>query len=43
MVIGELVEKVMNEAPKVEAYTVEDVYKADIEARNLVIKYSGKQ
>ena len=41
--IGELVEKVMNEAPKVEAYTVEDVYNADIEARNLVIKYSGKQ
>ena len=41
--IGELVEKVMNEAPKVETYTVEDVYNADIEARNLVIKYSGKQ
>ena len=41
--IGELVERVMNDAPKVETYTVDDVYNADIEARNLVIKYSGKQ
>lgn len=41
--IGELVERVMNDAPKVETYTVDDVYDADIEARNLVIKYSGKQ
>ncbi len=41
--IAELVEKVMNEAPKVDTYTVDDVYNADIEARNLVIKYSGKQ
>ena len=41
--IGELVERVMNDAPKVETYTVDDVYHADIEARNLVIKYSGKQ
>ena len=41
--IAELVEKVMNEAPKVDMYSVEDVYNADIEARNLVIKYSGKQ
>ena len=40
--IGELVERVMNDAPKVETYTVDDVYNADIEARNLVIKYSGK-
>ena len=41
--IGELVERVMNDAPKVDTYTVDDVYNADIEARNLVIKYSGKQ
>ena len=41
--IGELVERVMNDAPKVETYTVDDVYNADKEARNLVIKYSGKQ
>ena len=41
--IGELVEHVMNDAPKVDTYTVDDVYNADIEARNLVIKYSGKQ
>lgn len=41
--IGELVERVMNDAPKVDTYTVDDVYDADIEARNLVIKYSGKQ
>ena len=41
--IAELVEKVMNDAPKVDTYTVDDVYNADIEARNLVIKYSGKQ
>ena len=40
--IGELVERVMNDAPKVETYTVDDVYSADKEARNLVIKYSGK-
>lgn len=40
--IGELVERVMNDAPKVDTYTVDDVYNADIEARNLVIKYSGK-
>ena len=40
--IGELVERVMNDAPKVETYTVDDVYNADKEARNLVIKYSGK-
>ena len=40
--IGELVERVMNDAPKVETYTVDDVYNADIEARNLVIKFSGK-
>ena len=41
--IAELVERVMNEAPKVETYTVDDVYNADIEARNLVINYAGKQ
>ncbi len=41
--IAELVEKVMNEAPKVETYSVDDVYEADTLARELVIKYSGKQ
>ncbi len=40
--IGELVERVMNEAPKVDSYTVDDVYSADTEARNSVIKYARK-
>ncbi len=38
--IAELVEKVMNEAPKVENYTVHDVYNADVLARELVVKYA---
>ncbi len=38
--IAELVEKVMNEAPKTETYTVEDVYECDKLARELVIKYA---
>ena len=38
--IAELVEKVMNEAPKAETYTVDDVYEADKLARQLVIKYA---
>ena len=38
--IAELVEKVMNEAPKVETYTVDDVYNADALARELVLKYA---
>ena len=38
--IAELVEKVMNEAPKVETYTVDDVYEADDLARKLVVKYA---
>lgn len=38
--IAELVERVMNEAPKVETYTVDDVYEADNEARRLVVKYA---
>ena len=38
--IAELVEKVMNEAPKVETYTVDDVYEADKLARQLVVKYA---
>lgn len=38
--IGELVEKVMNEAPKVESYTAADVDEADVLARQLVIKYA---
>ncbi len=38
--IGELVEKVMNEAPKVESYTADDVDEADKLARELVIKYA---
>ena len=38
--IAELVEKVMNEAPKVNTYTVDDVYNADALARELVKKYA---
>lgn len=38
--IGELVEKVMNEAPKVESYTADDVDEADKLARQLVVKYA---
>ncbi len=38
--IAELVEKVMNEAPKVNTYTVDDVYNADVLARELVVKYA---
>ena len=38
--IAELVEKVMNEAPKAEIYTVDDVYEADKLARQLVVKYA---
>ena len=38
--IAELVEKVMNEAPKVDSYSVEDVYNADALARELVVKYA---
>ena len=38
--IAELVEKVMNEAPKVNTYTVDDVYEANALARQLVIKYA---
>lgn len=38
--IGELVEKVMNEAPKVESYTADDIDEADALARQLVIKYA---
>lgn len=41
--IAELVERVMNEAPKVNSYTADDIDCADKEARNLVIKYAGKQ
>ena len=40
--IAELVEKVMNDAPKTDSYSVEDVYEADNLARQLVIKYAGK-
>lgn len=38
--IGELVERVMNEAPKVESYTADDVDEADKLARELVVKYA---
>ena len=37
-----VVERVMNDAPKVEIYTVEDVYEADKTARELVVKYANK-
>lgn len=40
--IGELVERVMNEAPKVASYTADDVDEADVLARNLVIKYANQ-
>ncbi len=38
--IGDLVERVMNEAPKCREYTVDDVYEVDKLARELVIKYA---
>ncbi len=38
--IGDLVERVMNEAPKVTEYTVDDVYEVDKLARELVIQYA---
>ncbi len=38
--IAELVEKVMNEAPNGDTYTVDDVYNADVLARELVLKYA---
>ncbi len=38
--IADLVERVMNEAPKVDTYTVDDVYEVDKLARELVIKYA---
>lgn len=38
--IGELVERVMNEAPKVNSYTADDIDEADALARQLVIKYA---
>ena len=40
--IGDLVRRVMTEAPKVDTYTVDDVDNADKEARQLVIKYAEK-
>lgn len=40
--IGELVEKVMNDAPNVETYTADDIDEADKEARNLVINYAKR-
>ncbi len=38
--IAELVERVMNDAPKCTSYTVDDVYEVDKLARELVIKYA---
>ncbi len=38
--IGELVERVMNEAPNVNYYTADDIDEADALARQLVIKYA---
>lgn len=40
--IGELVERVMNEAPKQETYTADDIDEADRTARELVIKYAKR-
>lgn len=41
--IGELVERVMNEAPKAESYTADDIDAADKTARELVVKYAEKR
>ena len=41
--IGELTERVMNEAPKVQSYTADDIDSADKYARELVIKYAKKR
>lgn len=41
--IGELVERVMNEAPSVTEYSADDIYEADSEARRLVLKYAKKR
>lgn len=41
--IGELTERVMNEAPKVQSYTADDIDSADRQARELVIKYAKKR
>lgn len=40
--IAELVERVMNDAPKVDTYTVDDVYEVDKLARELVVHYANK-
>lgn len=41
--IGELVERVMNEAPSVIEYSADDIDEADSEARRLVLKYAKKR
>lgn len=41
--IGELVERVMNEAPSVTEYSADDIDEADSEARRLVLKYAKKR
>lgn len=41
--IGELVERVMNEAPNVTEYSADDIDEADSEARRLVLKYAKKR
>lgn len=41
--IGELVERVMNEAPSVTEYSSDDIDEADSEARRLVLKYAKKR
>ena len=41
--IGELVERVMNEAPSVTEYSADDIDEADSEARRLVMKYAKKR
>lgn len=41
--IGELVERVMNEAPSVNEYSADDIDEADKEARRLVLKYAKKR
>ncbi|MGN0538251.1 MAG: 1-deoxy-D-xylulose-5-phosphate reductoisomerase [Candidatus Fimenecus sp.] len=41
--IGELVERVMNEAPSVNEYSADDIDEADKEARRLVLKFAKKR
>lgn len=41
--IGDIVERVAEDAPNIPDYTLDDIRNADKEARELVIKYAGKR